>query len=102
LRNDNGKFIDVSKEAGIYGSLIGFSLGVTVGDVNGDLYPDIYISNDFTKEIIFILIIKTVRFQSKFKVGLTHISQSSMGADMADINNDGKADVLLLICFRTR
>jgi hypothetical protein len=24
LRNDNGKFIDVSKEAGIYGSLIGF------------------------------------------------------------------------------
>jgi hypothetical protein len=29
LRNDNGKFIDVSKEAGIYGSLIGFSLGVT-------------------------------------------------------------------------
>jgi hypothetical protein len=38
LRNDNGKFIDVSKEAGIYGSLIGFSLGVTVGDVNGDLY----------------------------------------------------------------
>jgi hypothetical protein len=45
LRNDNGKFIDVSKEAGIYGSLIGFWL--TVGDVNGDLYPDIYISNDF-------------------------------------------------------
>jgi hypothetical protein len=50
LRNDNGKF-DVSKEAGIYGSLIGFSLGVTVGDVNGDLYPDIYISNDFLRRL---------------------------------------------------
>jgi hypothetical protein len=42
LRND-GKFIDVSKEAGIYGSLIGFSL--CLGDV-GDLYQ-IFISNDF-------------------------------------------------------
>ena len=47
LRNDNGKFVDVSEAAGIFGSLIGFGLGVTIGDVNGDLYPDIYISNDF-------------------------------------------------------
>jgi hypothetical protein len=30
----------------------------TVGDVNGDLYPDIYISNDFTKRIIYTSIIK--------------------------------------------
>ena len=37
MRNDNGKFKDVSEEAGIYGSLIGFGLGVTVGDVNNDL-----------------------------------------------------------------
>ena len=47
LRNDNGKFVDVSEKAGIYGSLIGFGLGVMVSDINGDLYPDIYVSNDF-------------------------------------------------------
>ena len=47
LRNDNGKFTDISEEAGIHGSLISFGLGVTVGDVNGDHYPDIYVSNDF-------------------------------------------------------
>src|SRR5690606_3838126 len=47
LRNDNGKFVDVSEMAGIYGSLIGFGLGVMVSDFNGDLYPDIYVSNDF-------------------------------------------------------
>ena len=47
MRNDNGKFIDVSEEAGIFGSLIGFGMGVTVGDVNDDLLPDLYVSNDF-------------------------------------------------------
>ena len=47
LRNNNGIFEDVSEEANIYGSLIGFGLGVTVGDINQDLYPDIYVSNDF-------------------------------------------------------
>ena len=47
LRNDNGKFVDVSEESGIYGSLIGFGLGVMTSDINGDSYPDIYVSNDF-------------------------------------------------------
>ncbi len=47
LRNDNGKFTDVSEEAGIYGSLIGFGMGITVGDINQDMLPDIYVSNDF-------------------------------------------------------
>ena len=40
LRNDDGKFIDVSEKSGIYGSLIGFGLGVMVADINQDLYPD--------------------------------------------------------------
>lgn len=44
LRNDNGHFTDITHEAGIYNSLIGFGLGVTVGDVNHDRWPDIYVS----------------------------------------------------------
>ena len=46
MRNEN-KFKDVSEDAGIYGSVIGFGLGVTVGDVNKDGWLDIYVSNDF-------------------------------------------------------
>ena len=53
LRNDNNYFTDVSEEAGIYGSLIGFGLGVTLGDVDKDGYIDIYVSNDFYEEIIY-------------------------------------------------
>ena len=95
MRNDNGKFVDVSKEAGIYGSLIGFGLGVTVGDVNGDLYPDIYISNDFYERDYLYINNKNGTFTEQIQGWTSHISQSSMGADMADVNNDGKADIFV-------
>jgi enediyne biosynthesis protein E4 len=93
LRNDNGKFVDVSKEAGIYGSLIGFGLGVTVGDVNGDLYPDIYISNDFYERDYLYINNKNGTFSEQIQNQTGHISQASMGADLADINNDGLPDI---------
>lgn len=95
LRNDNGKFLDVSQESGIFGSLIGFGLGVTVGDVNGDLYPDIYISNDFYERDYLYINNKNGTFTEQIQGWTSHISQSSMGADMADINNDGKADIFV-------
>ncbi|MFN7099995.1 MAG: VCBS repeat-containing protein [Flavobacterium sp.] len=95
LRNDNGKFTDVSADSGIYGSLIGFGLGVTVGDVNGDLYPDIYVSNDFYERDYLYINNKNGTFTEEIKGWTSHISQSSMGADMADINNDGKADIFV-------
>ena len=95
LRNDNGKFVDVSEKSGIYGSLIGFGLGVTVGDVNGDLYPDIYISNDFYERDYLYINNKNGTFTEQIQGWTSHISQSSMGADMADVNNDGKADIFV-------
>ena len=95
LRNDNGKFIDASEEAGIYGSLIGFGLGVTVGDVNNDLYPDIYVSNDFYERDYLYINNKNGTFSEQIQNWAGHISQSSMGADMADINNDGFADIFV-------
>ena len=95
MRNDNGKFVDVSESAGIYGSLIGFGLGVTVGDVNGDSYEDIYISNDFYEKDYLYINNKNGTFSEQIQIWASHTSQSSMGADMADINNDGKADIFV-------
>jgi len=55
FRNDDNTFTDVSEEAGIYGSIIGFGLGITIGDVNQDTWPDIFISNDFfEKDYLYI------------------------------------------------
>ncbi|TDN83052.1 VCBS repeat protein [Salegentibacter sp. 24] len=95
LRNDNGKFIDVSQEAGIYGSLIGFGLGVTVGDVNNDQLPDLYISNDFYERDYLYINNGDGTFKEDIKNRLSHLSLSSMGADMADINNDAKPEIFV-------
>ncbi len=93
LRNDGGKFVDVSKQAGIYGSLIGFGLGVTVGDVNGDHYPDLYISNDFYERDYLYINQGNGTFKEEVEQWMEHLSQASMGADMADINNDGFPEI---------
>ena len=95
LRNDHGKFTDISEQAGIYGSLISFGLGVTVGDVNGDHYPDVYVSNDFFERDYLYINQRNGTFKDELEQRVRHLSHSSMGADMADINNDGYPDLFV-------
>ena len=93
LKNDNGHFSDVSRQAGIFGSLIGFGLGVTVGDLNGDYWPDLYISNDFYERDYLYINQRDGSFKEDIEQRMGHISLASMGADMADINNDGFPEI---------
>ncbi len=95
LRNDGGKFTNVTQEAGIYGSLIGFGLGVTIGDVNGDFLPDIYVSNDFFERDYLYLNQGDGTFKEDIRNWMERISSFSMGADMADINNDGYPEIFV-------
>ncbi|MDP4998943.1 MAG: VCBS repeat-containing protein [Saprospiraceae bacterium] len=92
-RNDGGKFTDVSEAAGIYGSVIGFGLGVTVGDVNGDFWPDIYVSNDFYERDYLYINNQDGTFSEEFVRRFDTGSHFSMGADMADLNNDGWPEI---------
>ncbi|MFM2337993.1 MAG: hypothetical protein RL115_1186 [Bacteroidota bacterium] len=92
-RNDGNRFVDVSKEAGIYGSLIGFGLGITVADINGDHYPDMYISNDFFERDYLYINQRNGTFKDSIAAYIEHMSTASMGADIADINNDGLQDI---------
>lgn len=94
-RNDNGKFVNVSEEAGIYGSVIGFGLGVTVGDVNEDNWPDIYVSNDFFERDYLYINKGDGKFDEVLTARMKSISGASMGADMADINNDAHSDIFV-------
>jgi hypothetical protein len=93
FRNENGKFFDVSESAGIYGSVIGFGLGVTVGDVNNDNWPDLYISNDFYERDYLYINNHDGTFSEKLEQYMGHLSMFSMGADMADLNNDGLPEI---------
>lgn len=94
-RNDNGHFTDVSSEAGIYGSKIGFGLGVSVGDVNRDGWPDIYVSNDFFERDYLYINNKNGTFTESLEDQMRETSLGAMGADMADINNDGYPDIFV-------
>ena len=95
LANEGGKFVDVSERAGIYGSLIGFGLGVTVGDLNGDNYEDIYVSNDFFERDYLYINNRQGGFDEELEERINHLSHSSMGADIADINNDGAPEIFV-------
>lgn len=92
-RNDNNHFVDVSEYAGIFGSVIGFGLGVTVGDVNQDNWPDLYVSNDFYERDYLYINNRDGTFSEKLERYLGHISMFSMGADLADLNNDGYPEI---------
>jgi len=95
MENVDGKFFDISEKAGIYGSVIGFGLGVTVGDVNNDHWEDIYVSNDFFERDYLYINNQDGTFTEALENQITATSVASMGADMADINNDGYNDIFV-------
>ena len=93
-RNDGGKFVDVSKEAGITKPT--FGLGLAISDLNEDGYPDIYIANDYYLPDNLYINRKNGSFSDRIKTHINHTSFFGMGVDIADINNDGAQDIFVL------
>ncbi len=93
-RNDNGIFTDVTLEANIKD--FGFGLGIALIDANDDSWPDLYISNDFVTNDLLYINQKDGTFENKIGDYLNHQSFSSMGNDIADINNDGLEEIFTL------
>ena len=96
LRNDGGKFIDVSEDAGIFGGINGYGLGLAIADFNVDGYPDIYVGNDFHEDDYYYLNNGDGTFTESLQTYFGHTSRFSMGNDVADINHDGLPDLISL------
>ena len=96
LRNEGGQFVDVSEEAGIYGGVTGYGLSVMVTDVNLDGWPDLYIANDFHENDFLYLNQGDGTFAESISAAMGHTSLSSMGSDAADVDGDGRPDLVVV------
>jgi hypothetical protein len=94
-RNDgNGKFTDISKQAGIQKQAFGFS--AVVMDFNTDGYPDIYVCNDYIEPDNLFINNRNGTFTDRIDTYMRHTCHFSMGADIADMNNDGLLDLMVV------
>jgi len=93
-RNDKGKFVDVTQQAGTLNKAWGLS--ASIGDFNNDGWSDIYIANDYLEPDLLYINNKNGTFSNKALEYFNHISFNSMGSDFADINNDMFPDLIVL------
>lgn len=85
-------FKDVSAKSGIL--VEGHGLGISIADINQDGWKDIYISNDYLSNNILYINNQDGTFTDQCANYLKHTSKNAMGNDIADINNDGLADII--------
>ncbi|RYF97235.1 MAG: hypothetical protein EOO00_00710 [Chitinophagaceae bacterium] len=93
-RNHKGIYTEIGKKAGL-GNTYGYALGVVVADLNKDGYQDIFVSNDYADQDYMFMNQGNGTFKEEIKKSTNHVSLFSMGADVADINNDGFEDIMV-------
>jgi hypothetical protein len=96
FRNDGGKFVDVTREAGVLDEN-GRGLGVVAADLDGDGKVDLFVANDTTANYLFRNL-GGLRFE---EVG--HVAgvagkadggyQAGMGIACGDLDGDGRFDL---------
>ena len=90
-RNDGDKFKDVTKQAGMVNYC--YSLSANPIDYNSDGLIDIYVAADYEEPDLMYKNNGDGTFTNMANAAFRHISNFSMGSDIADVNNDGFLDI---------
>ena len=96
FENRDGKYIEVSEEAGLVTNRLSYGLGVGISDLNNDGWPDVFVSNDFSGKDKLYMNNRDGTFTERIDKTINHLSYASMGNDLADFNNDGWSDIFTL------
>ncbi len=88
-----GRFVEVTAHAGIHGPTFGHS--ATWIDYDGDGWPDLHVANDFSGPDRLYRNNGDGTFVDVLDRVVPHTPFSSMGADLADLNNDGHFDLFV-------
>ena len=98
FRNDGGRFVDVTEEAGVLETW-GRGLGVTTADVDGDGLIDIFVANDTTANFLWRNLggmkFEEVALESGVACNATGAYQAGMGTACGDVDGDGRPDLLV-------
>ncbi len=92
-RNDGDHFTDVTLNSGIISNGLGYGLGVAIADFNKDGWPDVYITNDYIEPDYLYINNGNGTFTNRLSDYVQHISQSAMGNEVNDFNNDTWPDI---------
>ncbi len=85
---------DVSRETGIL--IEGYGLGLAIADLNQDGWPDVYVANDFIANDLMYINQRNGTFINRLADFTKQSSYNGMGVDIADFNNDGLSDIIVM------
>jgi hypothetical protein len=99
FRNDGGRFVDATADAGLEDKALAFGFAVRAGDMDGDGFVDVYVANDSDPNYLYRNdgkgVFRDVATWAGCAFDERGASQASMGVAWGDVTGDGLFDIFV-------